>query len=205
MIILSKQKSFSVAFKEKEFIMARRLPKVLVFDLDGCVWWPEMYHLWGGGGSPFTPTSNGNVKDRSNATVKVMADLREILLDIKTDTNWNETKIAVASSCDEPSWARECIRLIGIGDKFKLKDIFDPNLTEIYKGSKSGHLKEISKKSGCALEDMIFFDNEWGNCQTVARIGVTVVYTPKGVTRQLFQEAIERYPSPGDIIGKRKR
>ena len=204
MIILSKQKFLSVAFNEKEINMARRLPKVLVFDLDGCVWWPEMYHLWGGGGSPFTPTSNGNVKDRANATVKVMADLREILLDIKTDTNWNETKIAVASSCDEPSWARECIRLIGIGDKFKLKDIFDPNLTEIYKGSKSGHLKEISKKSGCALEDMIFFDNEWGNCQTVARIGVTVVYTPKGVTRQLFQEAIEKYPSPGNIIGKRK-
>ena len=35
--------------------MARRLPKILVFDLDGCTWWPEMYHLWGGGGSPFTP------------------------------------------------------------------------------------------------------------------------------------------------------
>ena len=42
--------------------MARRLPKVLVFDLDGCTWWPEMYHLWGGGGSPFTPAANGNVK-----------------------------------------------------------------------------------------------------------------------------------------------
>ena len=22
-------------------------PKVIVFDLDGCVWWPEMYMLWG--------------------------------------------------------------------------------------------------------------------------------------------------------------
>ena len=28
------------------------LPKVVVFDLDGCVWDPEMYELWGGG-APF--------------------------------------------------------------------------------------------------------------------------------------------------------
>ena len=34
---------------------------------------------------------------------------------------------------------------------------------------------------------MIFFDNQTNNCQTVSRIGVTVVYTPDGVTRQLFQ------------------
>ena len=31
------------------------LPRVLAFDLDGCVWDPEMYELWGRGGSPFTP------------------------------------------------------------------------------------------------------------------------------------------------------
>ena len=86
-----------------------------------------------------------------------------------------------------------------------LKDIFDPNLTEIYKGQKSRHLKSISEKSGCPLGEMVFFDNEWGNCQTVARIGVTVVYTPKGVTRQLFQEVLDQFPSPGQIIGKRKK
>ena len=91
-----------------------------------------------------------------------------------------------------------------VGEKYKLKDIFDQNLTEIYKGSKSGHLREISKKSGYSLEEMIFFDNEWGNCQTVAKIGVTVVYTPKGVTRHLFQEALDQFPAPGHIIGKRK-
>ena len=31
------------------------LPKVLAFDLDGCVWDPEMHELWGRGGAPFTP------------------------------------------------------------------------------------------------------------------------------------------------------
>ena len=81
---------------------------------------------------------------------------------------------------------------------------------------------------------MVFFDNEWGefirlpntnlnfflndffiksnaylmyhigNCQTVAKIGVTVVYTPKGVTKALFDEALSKYPAPGQIIGKRR-
>ena len=54
------------------------------------------------------------------------------------------------------------------------------------------------------LKDMMFFDNEWGNCQTVAKLGVTVVYTPKGVTQQLFNEALEKFPS-SEIIGKRRR
>ena len=56
-----------------------------------------------------------NVKDRGNTTVEIMADLREILQEVKSEPQWNQTKFAVASSCDEPSWARECIRLISIG------------------------------------------------------------------------------------------
>ena len=56
-----------------------------------------------------------NVKDRGNTTVEIMADLREILQEVKAEPQWNQTKFAVASSCDEPSWARECIRLISIG------------------------------------------------------------------------------------------
>ena len=50
-----------------------KLPKVLVFDLDGCTWWPEMYHLWGSGGSPFKPLPDGNVVDRSGTKVELMA------------------------------------------------------------------------------------------------------------------------------------
>jgi magnesium-dependent phosphatase 1 len=181
-----------------------KLPRVLVFDLDGCTWWPEMYHLWGGGGSPFKALANGNVKDRAGTEVKIMADLRSILKEVKTEAKWAGTRVAVASSCDEPSWARECIRMIKLDESLGLGDVFEPSLTEIYKSSKSAHLREISAKSNLNLSDMMFFDNEWGNCQTVAKIGVTVVYTPKGVTRQLFEEALSRFPAPGQIIGKTK-
>ena len=84
-----------------------------------------------------------------------MADLRSILLDVKIDQKWSETKVAVASSCDEPSWARDCIQKFGITDKIKLKDIFDPNLTEIYKGSKSGHLRTIGKESSLKMIERV--------------------------------------------------
>ena len=39
------------------------LPKVVVFDLDGCVWEPEMYEL--AGGAPFKVKKNGNLKVKS--------------------------------------------------------------------------------------------------------------------------------------------
>ena len=36
------------------------LPAAVVFDLDGCVWSPDMYMLWGGG-APFSgPDANGD-------------------------------------------------------------------------------------------------------------------------------------------------
>jgi len=79
-------------------------------------------------------------------------------------------------------WAHECIEKFGLseherGANLKLKDALKGPL-EIYKGSKAGHLKTISKKTGIPLSQMIFYDNEYGNCQTVAGVGVTVMYTP---------------------------
>jgi hypothetical protein len=46
-------------------LLARMLPRCLVFDLDGCVWDPEMYELWGGGGAPFKPNKDGTLSDKA--------------------------------------------------------------------------------------------------------------------------------------------
>lgn len=90
------------------------LPRALVFDLDGCLWAPEMYELWGRGGAPFTLTKNGNLKDRSGEEVELLGDVRNIMLELKTDEKWKDTVIGVASTCDEPSWARECIQKVEV-------------------------------------------------------------------------------------------
>lgn len=146
--------------------------------------------------------------------------------ELKTDAKWENTSIAIASCCDEPSWARECIKKFSlvhlhgwlyssvsftllltcrVGNGFFLRDVFDPNLDEIYKASKSSHLRTIAKKTGVSLKDMIFFDNEYGNCKTVASIGVTVMYTPEGVTRQNFEEALQKFPASGQVLGPKSR
>ena len=91
---------------------SKPLPRALVFDLDGCLWAPEMYELWGRGGAPFTLTKNGNLKDRGGEEVGLLGDVRNIMLELKTDEKWKDTVIGVASTCDEPSWAQECIEKV---------------------------------------------------------------------------------------------
>ena len=163
-----------------------------------------MYELWGRGGSPFKENQDGTLSDRAGQKIHLLEDVKSILFELKTDPKWRDTLVAVASSCDEPGWARECIKKYPIGGGHFLRDVFDINCTEIYKspsGGKKYHLNQISKKSGIDVRDMVFFDNESGNCHTVASIGATVVYTPDGVTRTLFNEVLDKFPSCGNIIG----
>jgi len=181
------------------------LPRCLVFDLDGCVWDPEMYELWGNGGAPFKQNKDGTLSDRAGTRVRLLGDVKNIMNEFATKPQWKQCKICVASSCDEPAWARECISKFDIGDGLKLADVFDSDNIEIYKKSKDAHLNAICRKTGVPLQEMIFFDNQTNNCQTVSKIGVTVVYTPDGVTREAFQEGLDKYPAPGQIIGPKSR
>ena len=127
-----------------------------------------------------------------------MANVREIILDLKTNPKWEGSQIAVASCCDEPGWADECMNKFQISDELTLKDCVD--VCEVHKGSKQGHFKNISETTGVPVTDMIFFDNERGNCVTVGKIGVTVVFTPNGVTQEEFEAGVEAHPSGGEII-----
>ena len=47
---------------------------------------------------------------------------------------------------------------------------------------------------------MIFFDNKIDNCHDVAKLDVTVSYTPNGVTRKDFNKVLAAFPAPGKII-----
>jgi hypothetical protein len=49
-----------------------------------------------------------------------MGSVREILQELDSDKKWESTVVCLASSCDEPSWAREwyvsyCSQQVGIG------------------------------------------------------------------------------------------
>ena len=145
-----------------------RLPSCVVFDLDGCLWSPEMYELsWERGGSPFSYDASGLMRDRKGCIVSLYSGVESALTELATEKRWKGVTVAVASCCDVPRWAFELLGKFEFGPKgSKLNDVI--SISKIYKGNKQGHLREIRDTVGCGFEEMIFFDNEPYNCMQVA-------------------------------------
>ena len=164
-------------------------PRMIVFDLDACVWTPEMYELWGGGAPFIYDESTNTCTDSRGVRVRLLGAIPQILDDIKS---WGG-EIAIASRTDEPSWAREILNKFRTSTGETLMSCVTPNLDEMYKSSKTNHLSAIRQKSGCAFDDMIFFDDDPHNISDVSSIGVLSILTPNGVTRDVFEEGLRQF------------
>lgn len=107
-------------------------PVVVVWDLDGTIWQPEMYELRGG--SPFRELEDGTVVDSRGERIRLLADGIHVLLRLKED--WPHVHVGIASTCDEPAWAKELLRTIKVrkqgGGDLVLGDLFREDLVEIY-------------------------------------------------------------------------
>jgi magnesium-dependent phosphatase 1 len=194
----------------------KKKPKLVVFDLDGCLWSPEMYELLyysGGRGSPFTPDEKDSriMRTVGGEKVRLLGQVREVMYELQYEEHWWETQVGISSKTDEPNWARELLDKFIIGDEgqenppFPLKQVFTPEICELARDSKVQHFERILRNAPGKPKytDCLFFDNELGNCRQIAALGVTVCYCPKGVTRESWEEAIYNFPSSnGKIIGK---
>ena len=172
------------------------LPKVIVFDLDGTLWAPEMYELWGGG-APFAVKDGGkHLTDRRGEKVHLLGDSRALLEKLVADpavTNGHAT-LGLASTCDEPEWARECLNKFTLRqgkETVTMGSVFHHH--EIYKANKREHFKRIQKATGAAFDDMIFFDNQTNNCHDVGQLGVHCVYTPEGQTMAHWDRGVAEW------------
>jgi magnesium-dependent phosphatase 1 len=153
-----------------------QLPKLVAFDLDGTIWTPDMYQLWGGG-APFTVVKDGKqeLKDVSGRSVRLLGVAGVILEELKTQPAWANTKVAWVSCTDEPEWADECLR------KFKtspsgLSIGETADSSQIFKAVKTTHFKKLKEQyPGIDYTDMLFFDNESHNIRSVATLGVKAV------------------------------
>jgi len=68
--------------------------KLVAFDLDGTIWSPDMYQLWGGG-SPFHPAGNGkDLRDCAGNVVRMLGISSAVLHELKNDENLVDTKVA---------------------------------------------------------------------------------------------------------------
>jgi magnesium-dependent phosphatase 1 len=172
------------------------LPKLIGFDLDGTIWSPDMYMLWGGG-SPFKVVGDGTsqLKDSAGCTVSLLGVSGYILHDLKHDPKWNGTICALVSCTDEPTWAQECLQ------KFKTTPGNETLLScvdssQIYKGNKQNHYKKLKKEyPHIEYSEMMFFDNEMGNIRSVSALGVHSVYCPDGITEQIWDEGLREFAS----------
>jgi magnesium-dependent phosphatase 1 len=181
------------------------LPRVVIFDLDGTLWRPEMYELWHGGGAPFKAhsTRKDALVDRSGTTVELIGDAYGILQQLAFDPRWKENKtiIGISSTCDEPEWAKECLSKLFLDDRgtFPMGALFD-GFTEIYSARKSEHFKRILKKVqqvDATVKDFsqfIFFDNQQNNIQDVGNLpGVTCVYCPNGMQPGVWEQGLREW------------
>lgn len=163
-----------------------------------------MYELWGGG-APFESTNGGrSVTDRSGREVRLLCDTRELLEGLLGNDAvvCGETTLGIASTCDEPAWARECLKKIMLqapsGERVQMGTAFQHH--EIYRSNKQEHFRAIKRATGAGFEDMVFFDNQMNNIRAVKSLGVHCVYTPEGQTHAYFNQGVELWRK-----GKSKR
>eukprot|EP00388_Colpodella_angusta_P006779 GDKJ01019727.1.p1 GENE.GDKJ01019727.1~~GDKJ01019727.1.p1 ORF type:complete len:185 (-),score=16.29 GDKJ01019727.1:21-575(-) len=160
-----------------QFSMASDDKFLVVFDLDGCVWAPEMYELWYRGGSPFSKTVDPSiVTDRKGEKVRIYKDLFHSLGKLYVHP---KVTLAIASSCDEPDWAREIMDLFEILPGVTMTKAFK-HVRIMKASSKKVHLTELHQESGIPFGRMVFLDNEYRNIAAVAPLGVACEFTPQG-------------------------
>jgi magnesium-dependent phosphatase 1 len=177
-------------------IMILPMPKLVAFDLDGTVWAPDMYMLWGGG-APFTPQNtynNNNINklmDKSNQPVRLLGDVANILDELEATEN---CVISWVSCTDEPAWADDCLDLFESGKKKKLSTFVDLAGKQIFKANKKEHFQKLKKNfPAIQYSEMIFYDNELYNINNVNNLGVHSVHTPEGMQREIYEQGLDEW------------
>eukprot|EP00536_Pseudo-nitzschia_multiseries_P018209 jgi/Psemu1/315604/fgenesh1_kg.2256_\ len=173
----------------------------------------EILYFMGGKGSPFKkdPKDNPNLLTCNNKPVRLLGDVRSIFAELHTQPCFEDIRIGISSRTDEPDWARELLEKFEITENEKGQPISLMNVIngpiEIAKDSKTEHFRRIHIETCIEYEDMLFFDNEFGNCDKIASLGVSVVYCPNGVTRKLWDMGVyDDFPkSDGSVINGDQR
>ncbi|CAL1150975.1 unnamed protein product [Cladocopium goreaui] len=192
----------------------RDIPRCVAFDLDGLLWRPSLAQLgvandlalhcsWPNtGGPPFTRISDNSLRDRRGERVALFEGVHEALEELVIPGGrWYGAKLAVASCCQEPAWAKACLKAFRFNGR-SLSEILP--LQHFARGSKRLHLRRIASLAHCKASQLLFFDNELQHCEDAAELGVTAVLCPGGLTAESWKAAVAGFPRPGTVINPKR-
>jgi len=192
------------------------LPKLIVFDLDDCIWSPEMHTL---SGKPMIPirgtldpgSSSKSMEDQGQEmgivgmqvphgeTVQFFKGARQVLRDLVTNSKFRGITLAAASSSLEPSYSYACFENIEIIPGVTMNDVMayhqigrTGNLTS----RKTSHFHLIREESGICYNEMLFFDDcNWGDHvgDLKQALGVVGQRTPRGLQYHEFEKGLQNY------------
>jgi magnesium-dependent phosphatase 1 len=197
------------------------LPTMIVFDLDDCIWTPEMHELPGkpsipveGPLDPLSPENSalGTVgmrvpsrrrggwgSEEDGTYVRLFDGARLALRELALDRRYRGIRLAAASSSLEPSYSHACLRGLEILPGLTLHHMFSfvqIGRTGKLTPRKTTHFRELHKESGVPFEEMLFFDDcNWkDHCEDVTRtFGVVSQRTPSGMRIEEFHGGLEKY------------
>lgn len=177
----------------------------------------ELLYFSGGKGAPFTYSpdyaKDGTLFTIGGEPVRLLGQVRNVMRELYCDKEtWSGTLVGISSRTDQSYWAKELLQKFTMTinpddqensstETFTLQDVFTGPI-EIRQDSKVNHFRRIATNTGIPMEDMLFFDNERGNCVDIAELGVAVTYCPDGVTSQLWEKALAAFPdASGKVLG----
>jgi magnesium-dependent phosphatase 1 len=203
--------------------MSGALPLLVVFDLDDCLWSPEMYTLSHVPSSKDTLT--GSLGHYSEGVVAVqcgsecVSDQVRLYPDALTVLQriylgeYPDVRIAAASSADTPlavRIGRACMSLLEVLPGVTVRDVFDLGWPDGFQGhlqigrtapltsdkSKS-HFPILRQVTNIPYDRMVFFDDcNWSDhVEMVTRVckGVVGQRTPRGLQLAEWERALATY------------
>jgi len=193
------------------------LPELVVFDLDQCLWTPEMYTLTdipekvqvgqlGEYGEGAVGAWSGSDQ------IKLFPAAREVLQDYYLG-KYPGMRIAAASSADTPlavRIGRKAMTLLEVLPGVTVREVFAKGWPEGFEGNmqigrtpplssdkSTTHFPILQEATGIAYDKMLFFDDcLWGDhCGKVAARcpGVVTVRTPRGLQKLDWMDGLTSY------------
>ncbi|CAA0807365.1 Haloacid dehalogenase-like hydrolase (HAD) superfamily protein [Striga hermonthica] len=152
------------------------LPRLVVFDLD--------YTLW-----PFYCECRSK-----RETPRLYPHAKGILYALKE----KGVGVAIASRSPTPDIANSFLDKLGIKSMFVAQEIFS-SWTH-----KTDHFQRIQRKTQIPYNEMLFFDDEDRNIETVSKMGVTSILVGNGVNLGAFRQGLSEFSQNRSSLGKSK-